>query len=270
MAIGSLRLLDARTGSFVELRPARTRLLRVCVELPADIALPADGLRLLVVADVLARVAEMRGLQVLTALAVAGDVAGPLATAERAAAALGVHPPAMRAQVGEADQVIGGSVDVRLVASGAWANEAQAGLVVRVAPADARLKDRMEAPVNHEMPRSAGHDPLAIRLALLSFRYHEPADLAERVHARAVATLPRWRRQVAIWAESQSRPVPASFREASQSAFDDLDTATVITLLENLAPDADVPAGAKFEAFVYSDRVLGLDLARHIGQRNGG
>jgi len=27
-----------------------------------------------------------------------------------------------------------------------------------------------------------------------------------------------------------------------------------------------VPAGAKFEAFVYADRILGLDLARDIGR----
>lgn len=124
--------------------------------------------------------------------------------------------------------------------------------------------------MNQEMLRSAGHDPLAIRLALLSFPYHEAADLAERVHATAAGTLGRWRRQVATWAESPSRPMTASVREATQTALDDLDTSAVITLLENLALDAEVPPGAKFEAFVYSDRVLGLDLARDIGQRSGG
>lgn len=252
MAIGRLRLLDARTGSYEELRPGRAGLLRVCGHLPPDSTRPVDGLRLLLVADVLGRVAEMRGLQVLTALAIAGDVAGSLAVAERAATALGVHPPATNA--------FDGPADVHLVTFDAGADDARSGLVVRVAPADARLGDL----------GSAGHDPLAVRLALLSFPYNEAADLAEHAHAAAEGMLSVWRQQVTLWAESPSRPVPASVREATRTALDDLDTTAVITLLENLVLDADVPPGAKFEAFVYNDRVLGLDLARDIGRRSGG
>jgi hypothetical protein len=33
--------------------------------------------------------------------------------------------------------------------------------------------------------------------------------------------------------------------------------------------NADVPTGAKFEAFLYADRVLGLDLPRDIGRATG-
>jgi hypothetical protein len=41
---------------------------------------------------------------------------------------------------------------------------------------------------------------------------------------------------------------------------------STLTLLRDLAEDASVPAGAKFETFVYTDRILGLDLARDIGR----
>jgi len=37
-------------------------------------------------------------------------------------------------------------------------------------------------------------------------------------------------------------------------------------LLRGLAVEESVPAGAKFETFVFADRILGLDLARGIGQ----
>jgi cysteinyl-tRNA synthetase len=40
-------------------------------------------------------------------------------------------------------------------------------------------------------------------------------------------------------------------------------------LLHDLARDADVPAGAKFETFLYADRVLGLDLPCDIGRARG-
>jgi hypothetical protein len=41
---------------------------------------------------------------------------------------------------------------------------------------------------------------------------------------------------------------------------------SALALLRGLAPDASVPAGAKFETFVYADRILGLDLAREVGR----
>jgi hypothetical protein len=41
---------------------------------------------------------------------------------------------------------------------------------------------------------------------------------------------------------------------------------SALALLRSLASDEDVPAGARFETFVYADRVLGLDLPRDIGR----
>ena len=52
----------------------------------------------------------------------------------------------------------------------------------------------------------------------------------------------------------------------AQAAFDNLDTAAAIALLRSLAGDESVPDGAKFETFLYVDRVLGLDLPSDIGK----
>ena len=71
---------------------------------------------------------------------------------------------------------------------------------------------------------------------------------------------------MAEWAESPSRPVPTAIAETAGAAFSDLDTVSALAMLRRLAADASVPAGAKFEAFVYADRILGLDLAREIGR----
>jgi hypothetical protein len=60
--------------------------------------------------------------------------------------------------------------------------------------------------------------------------------------------------------------VPARIAETMRSAFGDLDTVRVLALLRDVAADPDVPAGAKFETFLYADRVLGLDLPRDIGR----
>lgn len=75
-----------------------------------------------------------------------------------------------------------------------------------------------------------------------------------------------WRLRVAQWAESPSRPVPAQIAETVQSAFGDLNTVSALALLRGLEADPDVPAGAKFETFLYADRILGLDLPRDIGR----
>ena len=250
-----LRLLDARSGSYAEVRSARPGLLRVC----AHVAGAAGGtditwLRVLLVADLLARAAELHHLQVLTVLAHPGQAPGP--AAERAAGALGIRPPAARASLPEAHTSPGGPIDVHVdtVEGG------QSGLVARVGTARLRGADVLAGP---------GDYPLAVRLALISLPYHQPADLSEDVLASAQETIAHWRRQVAGWAESPSRPVPARIAETLRAAFGGLDTASAVALLRDLAPDADVPAGAKFETFVYADRVLGLDLPRDIGRASG-
>ncbi len=250
-----LRLFDARTGSYVEVRPARPGLLRVC----AHVAGTAGGtditwLRVLLVADVLARAAEMHDLQALTVLAHPGQA--PAQAAERAADALGIHPPAARASLREAHTSPGGPIDVHVDT----VDSSQSGLVAHVGAAKLRGADVLAGP---------GDYPLAIRLALISLPHHQPADLTEDVLASAQETIARWRRQVAGWAESPSRPIPTRIAETLWSAFGGLDTVSALALLRGLTPDADVPAGAKFETFVYADRVLALDLPRDIGRASG-
>ena len=109
-------------------------------------------------------------------------------------------------------------------------------------------------------------DPLAVRFALMSFPAHQPADLTSGVLASAHQAVGDWRRRVAQWAEQPSRPIPAHLAETARAAFDDLDTAAAIALLRGLADDDSVPDGAKFETFLYVDRVLGLDLPGDIGK----
>lgn len=50
------------------------------------------------------------------------------------------------------------------------------------------------------------------------------------------------------------------------SALAHMRSVSLLALLRDLAPDSEVPGGAKFETFLYADRVLGLDLPRDIGR----
>jgi predicted GNAT superfamily acetyltransferase len=71
-----------------------------------------------------------------------------------------------------------------------------------------------------------------------------------------------------ITLQADARPHRSGLREA----FDLLDTGSILAVLRDLAIDGAaqdsqaVPAGARFVTFVYADRILGLDLARGIGQ----
>ena len=60
--------------------------------------------------------------------------------------------------------------------------------------------------------------------------------------------------------------MPAQIAETVQAAFGNLDTVSALALLRGLEADPDVPAGAKFETFLYADRILGLGLPRDIGR----
>jgi hypothetical protein len=125
------------------------------------------------------------------------------------------------------------------------------------------------------MPEAAGQDgtpeladPLAIRLALMMFAPDELAHLTDDVLIRAGETLTGWRRLVAEWAQSPSKPVSANLSDAARAASGDLDAVSVITLLRSLVTDDSVRAGARFETFLYADRLLGLELPRDIGRLN--
>jgi hypothetical protein len=261
-----LRLIDARTGSRAEVRLARRGVLRVCAHAPqatggADIT----ALRVLLVADLLARTGELQGLQVLTALDLTGTPHAQAAAVDDDADALGIHPPAAGASCHDAPSSLGGPVDVHLVGRGAHVDPGQDGLLVSVGAAQL---DRAGRGADAGGALLAGHrdNPLALRLALMSFPIGQPAVLTGDELVRAAERLTYWRERVAQWAESPSRPVPALLAETVQMAFGDLDTVLALAVLYGLPADASVPAGAKFETFVYADRILGLDLARDVGR----
>jgi hypothetical protein len=262
-----LRLLDARAGSYVEVRPACRGLLRVCAHVPGTAGeTDITWLRVLLAADLLARTAELDGLQVLTVLAFAGQASAQAAAFERAADALGIHPPAARASVPESHTSAGGPIDVHLDAQGAGADSGRPGLVARVGAARLSWADDHGEAAMAGVLAGHGSDPLAARLALVSVPYYQPADLTEDMLADARETIAHWRSRVAEWAESPSRPIPARIADTIRATFNDLDTVAAIALLRDLAADDGVPAGARFETFVYADRVLGLDLPRDIGR----
>jgi hypothetical protein len=203
---------------------------------------------------------------VLTAVDLSGTSPTQAAAVDSDAGALGIHPAAALVSCRDAPSSLGGPVDVHLVSRDAGTDPGQTGLVVSVG--SARLDGADSRPGAAAGGLLTGHqyDPLAARLALMSVPNERPAVLTGGGLARAGEMLAGWRQQVARWAESPSRPVPAPIAEAAGAAFSELDTVSALTMLRGLATDAGVPAGAKFEAFVYADRILGLDLSRDVGR----
>lgn len=262
-----LRLLDARTGSLAEVRTARPDLLRIRAHEPGrDGAAELTAARILLVADLLARVAELRGMQALTAIIRPGSADGYPAAVEAGAAALGVRPPAGHLNADDDRLPPGGTVDVHVAGEGFSLAPGCNGILMTVGAVHREGDDSGDAASARHLPAGLGPDPLAVRLALLSFPYYQPAELSAALLSSMSETLGRWRHRVAAWAESPSRPMPGPIRARVSEAFDRLDTVAVLELLDGLAADDSVPAGAKFESFLLADRVLGLELAREIGQ----
>lgn len=263
-----LRLLDARTGSYTEVRPARRGLLRVCAQVPGSAGqLEITGLRVLLAADLLFRTAELGNLQVLTVLTSDGESRDQLTELGHAADALGIHPPAARASTQDAQAALGGPIDVHLASHCSRLGDEQKGLVVLVGAARMPETDG-QAPAG-SLPPGFAPDPLAIRLALMSYPPGTTAELTAGVLAWARQTAETWRLRVAQWAQWPSKPVPAHLAQALRAASDHLDTVAVLGLLRDLAEDDSMPAGARFETFLYADRILGLDLPRDIGRQGG-
>jgi hypothetical protein len=262
-----IRLLDARTGSPAEVRLAQPDVLRICAYAPpVGAGSGMTALRVLLFADLLARTAELSGLQALTALQIAGASADQAAAIDSDAGALGIHPPAAHGGCHDAPSLLGGPVDVHVTGDDAGLGPSPGGLLTRVGAVQLAGAGRSPGPAGGALFAGWPGDALAVRLALMSFPSCQPADMDGDELAQAGEMLASWRQHVARWAESPSRPIPGPIAEAAGSAFARLDTVSVMALLRGLLPDASVPAGAKFETFVYADRILGLDLAREIGR----
>jgi hypothetical protein len=121
--------------------------------------------------------------------------------------------------------------------------------------------------VRPPVPDFTGVDPLALRLALLQHPYRVEAALARGDLEASDEVLRGWRELVRRWALSPSRPMCAEYVADFLGALDaDLDTPSALRSLAGLAGDREISDGAKFEAFAYLDRFLGLDLARDVGR----
>lgn len=262
---GVLRFWDDRAGSYTELTASPSIPLRVCIHGPADGTWSGlANLRVLLVADVLTRIAELHGLQVIAVLATANP---PPRAFEQEVSALGIHPPAACARPGEAEASLGGPAHVHLAKTTAGPGDGEGGVFIGVGPAqDLTGREAGGRAAEPEASGGGGYDQLALRLALLSRSHRQPVKLTRAVLADAAESVGRWRHKVAEWAGEPSKPIPAEAARHIRSAFDDdLNTVAALDVLRSMESGRDVQAGAKFETFVFVDRVLGLELAREIG-----
>lgn len=283
-----LRITDTRTGHLVEIPAAPRRLLRSCVHLPALGAGTDDGtgigplhLRVPLIGDVLARTAELNGLQVVTVLTTPELTPDRARALDRVMAVLGIHPPTV---IGphRPEAALGGPADVHVTAGDTDPGDLADGARIEVGRVDTTVPEQdtaapgdstapahdTPAPAYAADPADDTPDPLAVRLLLLGRPYGTPVTVTGAALAGAGRTLRDWRRSVADWAQQPSRPVPADLLGQSHAALaEDLDVAAVLALLAEVAGRSDVPAGAKFETFAHLDRVLGLDLARDVGHQ---
>ncbi|MGV9789295.1 hypothetical protein [Streptomyces sp. NPDC003435] len=241
-----LRILDARTGDPVPATPARRGLTRVEVRAGG---LDLTALRVLLTADLLVRALELGGTPVWTML-----------TAPREQAELGTAAIALSIRPFEDSRdVASGLGEAQVVHVRAATEEPpEAGVMVAVAPAQ---WDGPEDDVQRLL-----EDPGALRLALLSVPRGEPALLDAGALAEAARTAAAWRAGVARWGNRPSRPVPDDVRARLRAAWeDDLDLPGVLAVLRDVAETPELPDGARFETFLYADRLLALDLAGELG-----
>ncbi|MEV0495295.1 hypothetical protein [Streptomyces atratus] len=256
-AVAMLRVTDGRT-----LRPTgipaghRRGMLTMRIHLArADTTVDATDMRALLVGDVLARALEARGVQVFHTLAGPALPREPAVRLRHAMDGLGIHPPTGESTgTGDRADLHVSAAALRATTTGLWL---QVGRVRQDAP-----------PLQLVRAESAdGVDPLAVRLTLLAFPYRRPIGLTSDLVSDAGRRLAAWRRQVATWADSPSKPVPPDIVTRADAALaDDLGTPGMLDLLRHVETADTIADGAKFETFALLDRVLGLELTREIGR----
>ncbi|MEE1782392.1 hypothetical protein PUR71_05540 [Streptomyces sp. SP17BM10] len=258
-----MRITDARTGRHSEIRPRRTGLLRVTV----DVGEPGrpfrlGDLRALLAGDVLARTCETHGLQVLTELAVPDAPDAPdgpdeqLRALRTAADRLGIHPPAhLHTHADTQDRPV---ADLTVTSRPDAHPEPSAPVLLRTGP----VADDLPAPA-----LAPEDDPLALRLALLEHAVTAPVRLTTGTLADAAEKLTRWRALVADLASMPSGAPEADLVQASFDGLDeDLDARVALRALDALEARTDLSPGTRFETFVRLDQILALELGRDIGR----
>jgi hypothetical protein len=277
------RIYDTRTGQVEDIGPGPGTVLRLHARGPGRGHTAHVGeLRPLLVADLIRRNAEHRhGLTAVVCLvmpragndeAPAGD--GALATETTA---LNIKPAEQTLIAPEpAGPGAGAEGPVEIIVEarlGQAAGQAALRHTVGVGPVtfsgpNAGHRAPHEAPAVYLSGLAdRGLDPLAVRLALMSRRHADRADLTWDILGEADQALRRWRELVAAWAESPSKPMCAEVTAQVAAAFDDdLDTPAALQALRGLENDPQIPPGSKFESFLHADQLLALDLPREIGR----
>lgn len=242
-----------------------TSRLRLVVDTRGTETEPLTSARLLLIADVLARLVGVLRVSAspIAALQLSG---GALDHVTALAGMLSIREPLVQVDPRPRTQFQGLTQDQVVLttdpcrASSTWAPPDRAVFVGRVqGPTSKSLS---------ALATSGIMDPLAIRLAILRSPPTRTATLTHARVKRADETLQRWRFKVAGWADmpqaaSPPGPTAASFEKLTL----DLDTRAVLTALHRVETDPRIPSGAKFALFSSLDRTLGLNLCRLVGRR---
>jgi hypothetical protein len=250
-----LRVTDGRTGRLVDVPAVRGGLLTLRVRPACDGGTAGVGdVRTLLVADVLLRAVEADGAQVMHDVVLPPLDPEEAAVLDRARSALGLHPPS------------GGFGPARVEVVGGAPDDGDDG-AVRVTVGPVRPDGTALLPGDGDEDADDPAGPLALRLALLAHPHQAPVSVTEPGLAEAARTLRTWRRHVARWADTPSRPVPDGVLRRYRTAIaEDLGTPAALDVLRHIEAATDIPDGAKFETFAHADRILGLELTRDIGR----
>ena len=217
-----------------------------------DEAGPYTCARVLAAGDLLRRVVEdIHSAQVLAAI-VSND---NWVIEQDWESALSVRPVIGRFRAAdEAETTFGHSLDFVVMVAEEHEQPASGPPAMVVAPA-------------HAMVPYPGAEPNTARFALTNTNYRYRLDITSSLLEHSHQMLERWRDRVAHWSRHPGRPSPPAWRQAVVSAFDcNLNVARVAALMGELEDADSVEAGAKFEAFTYVDRMLAIDLGRHLGR----
>jgi len=264
-------LYDTRTGQAVQIAMPPRGLLQMFVGgPPPNRRAHAGDLRTRVLADLIRRNAEHRHDLAVVATLVVPDVTDGVHAAGGAGddaaradtAALNVRPAEQTAPAtAVTDPVTSQEIIVGTCRVGAGPVRFEGREMAGPGADDAAAPVRLDDLAQREL------DPLVLRLAYLSVRYRDQADLSWEAFGDADRELRRWREHVAEWAESPSKPMCAAVTAEVAAAFDDdLDTPAALRALRGLERDPEIPPGSKLESFMHADQLLGLDLPRDIGR----
>lgn len=240
----------------------------ICVDLRHSHNGP-DALRAVLVGDVLRRTFEHLQRRNVALIMIIDHPKGRqlLRVATKVMTALQIGEPVLTTDsVDEAIAYSCGSFDAAVVPGAPWTgNPLAASRLLRLG----LVSSPPTAPLSELISELLQEEPLALRLALLRFRYGAAAQISRARAHRAVETLERWRFKMAGWHDMPPSTPSDLLPIMHQALLGQLDTPRVLTWLHRIETDPREPSGRKFAAFTDIDRMLGLDLGYLIGKRRG-